>query len=77
MRGNGGGILKEVTASSFCAVFTRGARDRALKNSLGTQMKRIQIDLMYAKSGALQRRHCIMTINNARSVGAGVDNCVS
>lgn len=43
------------------------------KNSLETQRERIQIDLMYAKSGAIQRHFCIMTINNARSVGAGID----
>lgn len=36
----------------------------------------MQIDFMYAKSGALQRRHSITTINNARSVGAGTGNCV-
>ena len=77
MRGRRGGILKEVTTFSFCAVFTRGARDGALKNSLETQRERMQIDFMYAKSGALQRRHCITTINNARSVGAGIDNHVS
>lgn len=43
------------------------------KNSLETQRERIQIDLMYAKSSAIQRHFCIMTINNARSVGAGID----
>lgn len=76
MRGNGGGILQEVTAFSFCAVFTRGARDGALKYCLETQRKRMQIDFMYAKSGALQRCYCITTTNNARSIGAGIDNCV-
>lgn len=59
-----------------CAVFNRGTRDGAIQNSLETQRERMQIDFMYAKSGALQRRYCITTINNARSVGAGIDNCV-
>ena len=62
MRGNVSWILKEVTALSFCAVFTRRAGDGELhkknkttKNSLETQRKRMQIDCMYAKSGTLQR----------------------
>lgn len=70
-RWNGSG--EELASFSFCAVFTRGAGDGAQKNSLETQRERIQIDLMYAKSGAIQRHFCIMTINNARSVGAGID----
>lgn len=37
----------------------------------------MQIDFMFAKSGTLQRHYWITTINNARSVGAEIDNFVS
>lgn len=53
-----------------CAVFTRGARHGKLKNSLETQK-------VFAKTGALQSRFCIMTRNNAKSVRAGIDKFVS
>lgn len=36
----------------------------------------MQIDCMYAKSGALQRHDCITAINNARSAGAGIEKSV-
>ena len=77
MRGNGKGILKEVTAFSVSVVFTSGTRDGELKNSLKTQREGMQIYFIYAESSVLQRRYCITTTDNAKSVGVGIDNCVS
>lgn len=62
IRGNGRGILKEVTAFSFRAVFTRGARDGALKNSLETQRQGMQMDFMYATKTVLHHDYKLFQI---------------